>query len=171
MPEQVDHVEATVQQMAKLHSEHEMKRSPLQRVADRVTDRLGRPSVVLLIIAFEGLWIALNLAPGSPFPRLKIDEAPFSILNLVVSALALNVTLLILTTQRRDDIAARHRSQLTLQLAALSEQKIAKVISLLEEQRHDNPTLKNRTDSVAEAMSVAADPGHVLDRIIDTHEG
>jgi len=164
-----DHIETTVQQMAKLHSAHQQKSSKLQRAADFVTDRLGRPQVLLFTILIEAIWIFINLAP----PRLvhiRFDEAPFSFLNLAVSALALNVTILILTTQRRDDIAARHRSQLTLQLAALCEQKIAKVISLLEEQRQDNPTLKNRTDRQAAEMSVAADPARVLDRIIDTHE-
>jgi uncharacterized membrane protein len=88
----------------------------------------------------------------------------------VASVIALCTTLMILATQAREDEAARRRSQLTLQLASLSEQKIAKVISLLEEQRRDNPQLETRSDPQADAMSEPADPGHVLDRIEDTHQ-
>lgn len=163
--ETVDHVEATVQQMARLHSAHEAGVPRLQKAADFITDRLGRPGVLAVTAAFELVWIVGNLTVQKPF-----DPNPFSILNLVVSALALNVTLVILSTQRRDDIAARRRAQLTLQMATLSEQKIAKVIALLEEQRRDNPALNDRDDGQAEDMAVAADPGRVLDRIIDTHE-
>ena len=79
-------------------------------------------------------------------------------------------TLMILATQAREEEAARHRSQLTLQLASLSEQKIAKVIALLEEQRRESPQLASRPDREAEEMSKPADPSHVLDRIKDTHE-
>ena len=77
---------------------------------------------------------------------------------------------MILATQAREEEAARHRSQLTLQLASLSEQKIAKVIALLEEQRRDSPQLASRHDREAEEMSKPVDPGHVLERIKDTHE-
>ena len=59
---------------------------------------------------------------------------------------------------------------MTLQLAAVSEQKIAKVIELLEEQAQGNPALPDRTDEQAAEMSVASDPKQVLARIIDTHE-
>ena len=76
--------------------------------------------------------------------------------------------MLILTTQRREDQLAGYREQLTLELAILSEQKSAKIISLLEEMRRDSPTLRNRVDEEAAAMSVAADPQAVLDAIKET---
>jgi len=77
---------------------------------------------------------------------------------------------LILTTQRREDQLASHREQLTLELGILSEQKAAKIIELLEEMRRDDPTLRNRVDREAVAMSTPADPQAVLDAIKDTHE-
>ena len=80
------------------------------------------------------------------------------------------MTALILTTQRREDQLAGHREQLTLELAILSEQKSAKIIELLEEMRRDDPSLKNRVDHEAAAMSTPADPQAVLDAIKDSHE-
>jgi uncharacterized membrane protein len=68
------------------------------------------------------------------------------------------MTVLILSTQRRDDELASYREQLTLELAILGEQKSAKVIELLEELRRDDPTIRNRIDHDAAAMSAPADP-------------
>lgn len=164
-----NHVEATVQQMAELHAEQTRSASRLQRGATRLTDGIAQPWVLILTIVLEAVWIGLNLGPrwaGLP----AFDAPPFEILNLVVGTFGFNVTLLILASQRRDDVAARHRAQLTLKLAALSEQKIAKVIALLEEQRRENPSLSNRLDPQADEMANSADPKHVLSRIIDTHE-
>ena len=76
----------------------------------------------------------------------------------------------ILTTQRREDQLAGYREQLTLELAILGEQKSAKIIALLEEMRRDSPTLRNRVDEEATAMSVAADPQAVLDAIKETED-
>jgi uncharacterized membrane protein len=82
--------------------------------------------------------------------------------------LALYVTVLILTTQRRDDQLASYREQLNPELASPSEQKSGKIVSLLEEQRRDHPHLENRVDTEATAMALAADPQTVLDAIKDS---
>ena len=59
---------------------------------------------------------------------------------------------------------------MTLELAILSEQKTAKIIALLEEERRDNPNLRNRVDEQAAAMAIAADPQAVLDAIKDSED-
>ncbi len=78
---------------------------------------------------------------------------------------ALGIALLILATQRRDDQLGQHREQLTLQLAILSEQKLAKIIDLIEESRRDNPLLDNRIDRSASAMAMPVDPQSLGDAI------
>ncbi len=163
------HVETTVKQMAELHGEHVRRATRLQRVSEAATSLMGRPSAAIGILLSMAVWIGLNLiAPRLGLPQP--DPPPFGFLELTVGALALSMTILILVSQRRADVAAVHRSQLTLQLASVSEQKIAKVIELLEEQRRENPVLPDRTDVQAAEMSVASDPKQVLARIIDTHE-
>ncbi len=163
------HVENAVKQMAELHGDHVRRASRLQKASDAATAFMGRPSVAIGMIGAVAAWIGLNLIA----PRLglrQIDPPPFAYLDLVASVLALATTILILVSQRRADVAAVQRAQLTLQLAAVSEQKIAKVIELLEEQRRENPALPDRTDLQAAEMAVASDPKQVLARIIDTHE-
>jgi uncharacterized membrane protein len=162
------HIEGTVQAIAKLHAEHQERATPFQRFTEDLTDRAGRPNfVVLLMVAVVG-WIALNLAMVG-LGRRPLDEPPFAGLELAVSLAALFMAVLILSTQRRDDELASRRDQLTLELAILSDQKAAKIIELLEELRRDDPTIRNRVDHDAAAMSAAANLHVVLDAIKDSH--
>jgi uncharacterized membrane protein len=163
------HVETTVKQMAEMHGEHVRRATRLQKASEAATAFMGRPSAAIGILLSMAAWIGFNLiAPRLGLPQP--DPPPFGYMELTVGALALSMTVLILVSQRRADVAAVHRSQLTLQLASVSEQKIAKVIELLEEQRRENPALPDRTDEQAAEMSIASDPKQVLARIIDTHE-
>ena len=134
------HVETTVKKLAEMHGDHVRRASRLQRVSEAATSFMGRPSVAIAMFVLVAGWIIVNLVAPS-LGLQQPDPPPFNYLELVVSALALAMTILILVSQRRADVAAVHRSQLTLQLAAVSEQKIAKVIELLEEQRRENPAL------------------------------
>jgi uncharacterized membrane protein len=74
-----------------------------------------------------------------------------------VTLAALYMTVLILATQRRENELASHHEHLTLDLAILSEQKTAKIISLLEELRQDHPDIHDRIDDEAAAMSEPVD--------------
>ncbi|MDQ2679712.1 MAG: hypothetical protein M3Y21_01625 [Candidatus Eremiobacteraeota bacterium] len=86
----------------------------------------------------------------------------------LISLLSLYMTILILSTQQRDDVIAGHREQLALELAILSEQKLAKIVQLLVDLRRDTPAIPNRVDAEALAMSTPADPHAVFDAIRDS---
>jgi uncharacterized membrane protein len=88
-----------------------------------------------------------------------------------VSLAALYTTVLILAAQRRENELASHHEHLTLELAILSEQKTAKIISLLEELRVDHPDIHDRIDDEAAAMSAPTDPQSVLETIKKHKEG
>ena len=155
--------------MAELHAAHLEAQSKLQRSVSRLTRFISNPRIAAVGLAIVLLWVVSNsMAPRLGFRAL--DPPPFEFLQVAGTVLALFTTLLILAAQSSDEEAARHRSQLTLQLASLSEQKIAKVIQLLEEQRSDNPQLSSRSDPEANEMAKPSDPGQVLNRIKDTHE-
>ena len=167
--DETDHVEANVQRMAELHAKHAGGVKGLQKAVIAITSGLGRSGTVTALVVLALAWCLYNLL-ASRFGLRAFDPLPFATLEFIATLFALFTTLLILATQRREEQLARHRAQLTLHLVALSEQKIAKVIDLLEEQRRDDPTLPTRDDREAEEMAQASDPGHVLDRIIETHD-
>ena len=163
------HIEDTVQAIAKLHADHRQEAGALQRLIERLTSLIGRPRFIAVATALVTAWVGLNLAAASRGGGAW-DPPPFAWLQFVLGVLALYVTLLILTTQRREDELAGYREQLTLELAILGEQKSAKIIALLEEMRRDNPLLRNRVDHEAAAMAVAADPQAVLDAIKESQD-
>ena len=164
-----NHIEETIRSIAKLQAAHEGKATPLQHGVNRLTAFIGRPKFLLLTTGFILLWIGANLGARLA-GMLVFDPPPYNWLQGLLALAAVYVTTLILTTQRYADQLAGYREQLTLELAILTEQKTSKLIELLEEQRRDNPQLRDRADPQAEAMKNPANPEAVLDAIKDAHE-
>jgi uncharacterized membrane protein len=162
------HIEETIESLTKLHADHHQNATRHERRLGRLTGLLGNSKTMILLSVFMLGWIGLNITSiALGFPAF--DPAPFSGLGTASSVLSFYVALLILATQRREYQLAQTREQLTLELAIISEQKLAKVIRLLEESRRDNPQIHDRSDQEAEAMAQAANPQSVLQAIRQTH--
>lgn len=154
-----------MQAVAGFHAEHRRTATALERVILRMTAAISAPVFFVVTTCALALWIGLNLASPRPF-----DPPPFAWLQGLVAVSALYVTLIILANQAREDVLAEQRAQLTLHLAMISEQKLAKVISLLEELRHDLPHVEDRIDPDAVAMGKPADTQAVLNAIRESGE-
>lgn len=129
-----------------------------QRFVERVNLALGRALSIYFMLASALAWVAFNLAaPVFWWPVL--DPPPFNRLQGVVGLAALLLTTMVLTTQNRQAKDAEQRSHLDLQVNLLAEQKVAKLIALIEELRRDLPNVLDRKDAMADAMSNAVDPG------------
>jgi uncharacterized membrane protein len=153
-----DHVSETVDVITAFQQAHADAASPLQRAMDAITDRLGRP--LLLAMVFLGLvaWIGATVVlVGS-----DVTLPSFTWLEMTATIFALLIAMLILVTQRRQDLLSERRAQLTLELAILADRKTAKLIALMEELRHDHPDLQDRDDDETREMAKPADPETVL---------
>ncbi len=163
------HIAETVDAVARLHADHALKRTPVERLLDSWTARLARPAMLATVICGVLFWIAVNLlAAGLGFAI--VDAPPFPWLFESLTFLSLIMGVLILSTQRRADQLASLREQMTLELASVTERKVAKVIELLEELRRDSPELKDRVDHEARQMAERVNPSEMLTAIKDTHE-
>jgi len=163
------HIAETVDAIAWIHADHQLKRTGVERFIDNWTAGLARPAVLAAVLCGVALWIAINsLAPVVGYTI--IDQPPFPWLSEALTFLGLIMGILILSTQRRADQLAELREQMTLELASVTERKVAKVIELIEELRRDSPYLENRTDQEATQMSVRTSPAEVLVAIKDSHE-
>lgn len=160
------HVEEAIRALANFRAEHDLEASPIDRLIAHLTDLLGRPAFIAVLSLVVALWVVCNLT-ADRFRLSPIDPPPFVWLQGAMSLMAVYMTTLILSTQRRADRLASYREQLTLQLAILGEQKNAKIIQMLQEHRRDNPMIRNQVDEQADAMSSPADPQAVLDAIKD----
>lgn len=161
------HVEETVHSVADLYAKHSRQASISQRAIERVISQLAQPVAVVLIALLIVLWIGTNMVLHR-LHFVPFDPPPFQYLQGAVSAAALFMTVLILTSQRHENRLAERRAQLSLQLAMVSEQKIAKLIELVEHQRLDNPQIANRIDQEAAEMAKPADHDAILEAIQET---
>lgn len=143
------------------YARHERELSRSQRLAERIASAVGRPAFLGAILGCVGLWIAGNsmrLASGSP----ALDPAPYFWLQGLVSLSALLITTVVLIKQNRVARLAEQRAHLDLKVTLLIEQKVAKIIDLLEELRRDAPDIPNRHDPHATALQQAMNPDRVL---------
>lgn len=135
-----------------------------QRAVESMTAFFSRPAFLYGIILVATLWILPNVLPR----RLGIqqfDPPPFYALQGVVSFSALLISTGVLIKQTRQEQLAEQRAQLSLQMNLLSEQKIAKLIDLIEELRRDLPDVKDRHDPEAEVLKEPADPHLVVNTL------
>jgi uncharacterized membrane protein len=135
-----------------------------QRLLETITSFFGRSVFLYLLLLVLTLWIFSSFLDG----LLPFDLPPFSWSEQGLDAAALLISTGVLVRQTRQENFAEQRSQLMLQLNLLSEQKIAKMISLLEELRADLPDVADRHDPEAEMMQEAADPIAVLAALQET---
>ena len=157
-----DPIYESVEVVAAVYERVEQALPRQQRGIESLVAKLGRPSFLYGYVVFAILWIAGNLLARG-FGLTPFDAPPFFWLQGSVTMGSLLTTIVVLITQNRQGSLIEQRAHLDLQVNLLAERKIAKIIALLEEMRRDNPMLKNRYDSVAEAMQQPADPERVVE--------
>ncbi len=156
-----EHVAQNIETMAHLQTEADGKVGRHQRTIEKVTASIAQPRALNVIVGVVALWVAINtlgVSVGMP----QVDPPPFQWLQGVISLSALLVTTMVLTTQSRQGQRVSQRGNLELQVNLVAEQKIAKLISLLEELRRDLPSVRDRVDPVANAMAESVDHQAVL---------
>ena len=159
--EQIDPINQNIDAVVAMHNIAEQQVDPHQRKVESLTAWLGRPQFFYGILVGVSLWMLVNgLAPL--FGQPTRDSPPFFWLQGAVGLGALLMTTVILITQNRQGKLAERREQLDLQMSLLTEQRTAKIIDLLEELRRDIPSVQNRVDLEAEALTKTVDPHEVL---------
>jgi uncharacterized membrane protein len=151
-----DHISQNIEGVVALQRREWDATSASQRRFERVSRVFARPAYLIGILLFSLAWIAFNLG----CTRLGIapfDQPPFQWLELLASFVALVTTTVVLIAQNRQARFEQQRAHLDLQVNLLTEQKVTKVIHLLEELRRDLPMVKDRHDPQANEMQKRAD--------------
>lgn len=148
----IPETEQSVVHLAQLHRSHDQSTTAIQRGANRITASLGRPATLAVVLLLIFGWMFGNYIAHQMGVQ-PLEAFPFPDLAFIATLAAVLIALAILTTQQHQDQLAERRAELTLQIAVLSEKKMAKLIELLEEQRRDNPMLASRVDEEADAMA------------------
>ncbi len=159
-PERTEQVAENIETILEFYKREEEKISASQRALERVSALLGRPAFVYLTLLFVASWIGAQLLGW-----LDFDPAPFFWLQGIVSLSALLVAAVILITQNRQSHIEAMHAHLDLQLNMLTEQKVSKLIELIEELRRDLPMVRDRRDPAAEALQEPADAHGMLETL------
>ncbi len=157
-PDPAEQVAENIETILAFYKREEEKISSPQRALERVGGILGRPAFIAVTLLFVASWIGVQLLGWFDF-----DPPPFFWLQGVVSLSALLMAAVILITQnRQSNIEAMH-AHLDLQVNMLAEQKVSKLIKLIEELRRDLPMVRDRHDATAEALQEPADTHGMLE--------
>jgi len=161
-----DHISQNIENVVALRQQEWETISPSQRRLERVSRFVARPLYLVGILSLSGLWMLLN-AGATLLHRRAVDPPPFGWLELTLSFVALLTTTVVLIAQNRQTKLEQQRADLDLQLNLLTEQKVTKVIHLLEELRRDLPMVKDRHDPQAVVLQEGANTEQVVSALRD----
>ena len=160
-PAQLDQNIDSVLEVQKRESE---QRPPPHRFIDGVSRIIARPMYLLGLFGFACIWIGANQF-AMQFGFAPFDPLPFPLLDGILSLAALVSTTVILIAQHRQTRIEQQHMHISLQVNLVTEQKVAKVINLLEELRRDMPMVKDRYDPQAASFAQETDALQVLTAI------
>lgn len=141
-----------IQTIMELYARTEQATGRPQRAIERFTQAVGRPRTLFVLLAFVAAWVAFHSLERS------FDPPPFSWLQGLLGLFALLVAIMVLITQNRQGKDEQQRDLLELHVDLLVEQKVAKLIALVEELRRDLPSVTDRHDPEAQALARSVDP-------------
>jgi len=157
-----DHIEQNIESVVALQRRHLEQLSASQRRVEHLSRMAGRPAYLVGILLFVVLWIVLDLEAGGLRGTPWFDPPPFPLLQGILTLVALLTTTIVLIAQNRESKLEQQRAHLDLQVNLLTEQKVTKLIHLIEELRRDLPMVRDREDTQAAAMQEAADTTQML---------
>jgi uncharacterized membrane protein len=166
----VQKVRQNVETIVSLEALAESSLNRHQRVIEQITAQAGRPGTLYAAILLVVAWITVNFV----LEKKAFDPAPFDILQLIVGSTALFVTLMILITQNRQAKIADQRAHLDLQVNLSTEQKVTKLIEMLDKVEQATTERTSELDPNLEALKVSVDPHAVVEAlggiVEDPHE-
>jgi uncharacterized membrane protein len=146
--------------LTKFKDHEEAQISGIQLVIERISGFFGSPAYFAFAVAFIVIWMLVN-AWGAHAGWRHVDAPPFSWLQGLVSSNALLLTVAVLIRQKRMEKIAEDRSHFDLQINLLSEQKVTKILQIVDELQRELTALRGRPDSEVAEMSKPAD-AHAL---------
>lgn len=143
------------------YAREELKISHSQRALEKLSWLIGQPAYLGATLVGVLVWTIGNVVMQQ-LGLYAFDPPPFLWLQGLVGLGALVTTTVVLIKQNRLAGLAEQRAHLDLKVTLLTEQKVAKLIDLIEELRRDLPNVENRDDPEAVALQHSMNPELVL---------
>jgi uncharacterized membrane protein len=156
-----EHIAQNIEGIVAFHEREHEKLSLAQRRIEAASRLVCRPLYLVVLLSLVIAWIAGNEL-ARRLGATPLDEPPFAWLQGAVAFAGLVTSTVVLYAQGRQAKLETQRAHLDLQVNLLTEQKVTKVIALLEELRRDLPMVRNRVDAEVSALQQRTDAGQVL---------
>ena len=156
-----EHISQNIESIVAFHEREHEKLSPAQRRVEAASRVISRPLYLVVLLALVVAWIVGNVLA----PRLgarPLDAPPFAWLQGAVALAALITSTVVLYAQSRQAKLEIQRAHLDLQVNLLTEQKVSKLIVMLEELRRDLPMVNDRVDTEVNVLQQPIDATQVL---------
>ena len=132
--------------MRNWHETHAKRRTPGDRIADRVAAFIGSWAFIIGQTGIMALWIVVNTL--ALFGFMRFDEYPFVFLNLFMSAEAAFATPLILMSQNRSAERDREHAQTDFEVNVAAKAEIEELMTTLARIEND------KLDKIIAALKV-----------------
>jgi uncharacterized membrane protein len=153
-------IQRNLEHLSQIEAESLERAGRHQHRVERVTRALAKPAALYVFVALAAAWVAVNTAQHAAGASAW-DPPPFALLQGAIGLYAAVVVSAVLVAQRRENELTEHRAKIDLQVNLLAEQKIAKLIALVEELRRDLPMVEDREDPEAADLAEHVDAATV----------
>src|ERR1017187_4724092 len=158
------HIDQNIESVVALQRREWESVSISQRRVERLGRFIGRPMYLIVLLGIVAAWLVYNSA-AAVWGWKSFDAPPFEMLDGIMSLVALITTTIVLIAQNRQAKLEQQHTHLALQVNLLTEQKVTKLIHLIEELRRDLPMVRDRHDAQATALQEPADTAEVVSAI------
>jgi uncharacterized membrane protein len=158
------HIDQNIESIVSLQRREWETVSISQRRVERLSRRIGRPMYLIVLLGIVAAWVVYN-STAAVWGLEPFDAPPFELLDGIMSLIALITTTIVLIAQNRQAKLEQQHTHLALQVNLLTEQKVTKMIHLIEELRRDLPMVKDRHDAQATALQERTDTAQVVSAI------
>lgn len=159
------HLDENIESVLEVQKREWERRAPSQRFVDQVSRFIGRPRYLVMLLGFVLAWVVVNSWLLPRRGAMPFDPFPYPLLDGLITLAALVSTTVIIIAQNRQTRIEQQHTHIALQLNLTTEQKVAKIINLIEELRRDLPMVKNRYDPQAATFAEKTDALQVLSAI------
>lgn len=160
MRETESHLEENLDSVLEVKKRSLEQQSPSQRRVEGISRVIGRPMYLLVLLGIASLWVCVN--QWLRFSGMTaFDPFPYPLLDGILSLAALVSTTVVLIAQTRQSRLEQQHTHIGLQVNLLTEQKVTKLIQLIEELRRDLPMVKDRVDPQIAPMTKQANAAEI----------
>jgi len=160
-----DPLERNISDLVELQKQELAATGAAQRRLAAISRRVAQPAYLVGLVVFVITWIAASLLSFHLRGR-SFDPPPFEWLQGLITFTALLTATVVLIAQSRQMRLGEERAHLDLQISLLTEEKVTKLIHLIEELRRDLP-VRDREDPHVSMLKRRAEASRVLSALKD----